>query len=57
MTKARVSEAEKHVVALRRQGVKALKQIFASIVNDEERSLPEKVQYFSEEANLIAIRA
>ena len=56
-TKAKVSEVEKKVVTLRRQGVKALKQMFGEIVGDEEIILQQKVAYFSEEANLETIRA
>lgn len=55
-TKAKVSEVEKKVVMLRRQGVKALKQIFAEIISNEEQTLQQKVAYFSEEANLEAFR-
>lgn len=50
-TKAKVSEVEKKVVTLRRQGVKALKQMFLEIVSSEERTLQQKVAYFSDEAN------
>ena len=56
-TKAKVGEVEKRVVTLRRQGVKALKQIFGEIVGNEEQTLQQKVTYFSEEANLDSIRA
>ena len=56
-TKAKVSEVEKRVVTLRRQGVKALKQMFGEIVANEEQTLQQKVAYFSEEANLATIRA
>ena len=44
-------------MTLRRQGVKALKQIFGEIVGNEEQTLQQKVTYFSEEANLDSIRA
>ena len=56
-TKARVSEVEKRVVTLRRQGVKALKQMFGEIVGNEDQLLQQKVAYFNEEQNLEAIRA
>ena len=56
-TKARVSEVENRVVTLRRQGVKALKQMFGEIVGNEDQLLQQKVAYFNEEQNLEAIRA
>ena len=55
-TKAKVAEQEKNVVTLRRQGTKALKQIFAEVVENEEMTLQQKVQYFSDDANLDKIR-
>ena len=38
-TKAKVSEVEKQVVAVRRKGVKELKQVFAEITENEEELL------------------
>ena len=55
-TKAKVGEAEKRVVTVRRQGVKALKQIFAEVTENEEQTLLQKVQHFSNEATLDQIR-
>ena len=48
---------EKKVTTLRRQGVKALKQMFGEIVGNEDQLLPQKVAYFNDEANLDSIRA
>lgn len=56
-TKAKVSEVEKKVQTVRRQGVKALKQYFLQVTESEEHTLQEKVQYFSEDANLETIKA
>ena len=39
-TKAKTSELDKKIVSLRRQGVKALKNMFAEIIANEEETLP-----------------
>lgn len=51
-TKAKVSELDKKIVVLRRKGVKALKSSFTEIVESEEYTLTQKVQYFADDANL-----
>ena len=55
-TKAKVSEVEKQITALRRKGVKALKSSFAEVVENDEQTLTQKVAYFDNEANLEVIR-
>lgn len=55
-SKAKLSEVEKQIVQVRRQGTKKLKKEFAEITCDEEMSLQQKLDYFSSEANLAQIR-
>ncbi len=51
-TKVKVAAIEKQVTALRRQGTKQLKALFAEIVENEEMSLQQKAQHFADEANM-----
>lgn len=55
-TKEKVKEVEKKIKELRKQGVKALRSIFADMVDSEEYVLQQKVQYFADEANQEAFR-
>ena len=54
-SKAKVSEVEKKIVTLRRQGVKALKQLFAEVTENEEMLLSAKAQWFADKVNLDTI--
>ena len=51
--KQRTGDAEKKVKEIRRNGTKALKQMFAEICEDEEIDLRQKVSYFTEQAHVI----
>jgi len=51
-TKVKVAAIEKQVTALRRQGTKTLKALFAEIVENEEMTLQQKAQHFADEANM-----
>ena len=47
-TKDKVKEAEKAVAVTRKKGTKELKQFFNEILEDDDLSLREKLQFFKE---------